>query len=497
LPILNTLVPQVGQTPGTAYPLTVSIAVAGPMGVPHGQSMMQGAQLAVDEIGTFQVAGQTYQFQLVEVATADMTGDVEATRLAVAAQVEDVHFFIGGFRMEHTQAMLEVVCQDNGKVFLGLGAGGVGLTRNVQDDFDNYRYFFRLLPLNDHFLFASSARILACVVDTLMTDPALPFEYPQNINVYILAENAQWANSAVQAAEAQLLPSLGVNHVGTARPSDTAAADDFAATIADMAAKNTHVVMTFLAGPVGFSWAEARYTSDLPVISAGINAVAQMTAFGNLGDAALYEITLDVAAEEVELSAITQPFLTAFVARHDAYPVYTGAAAYDAIRLLKAAIEATGGSLDSDSIAAVIPGADLDAVSGAIVFYPMAAIDLGEEGRALSAAQAYDLYGDHLLDYYGEPDFASLEANWLTEQYFTDWESPPHLPQDVVYGPAVGNTAIASQWQGMAPDLRKVAVWPMQMPGADLLDRYGDWSFQYPGTQELVILPIFYDTWGS
>ena len=127
--------------------------------------------------------------------------------------------------------------------------------------------------------------------------------------------------------------------------------------------------------------------------------------------------------------------------------------------------------------------------------------------RALSAAQAYALYDDHLLAFYDEPSFAALEANWMASNYFADWTSPPHLPQDIAYGPAVGNTAIASQWQGTAAAPEKVAVWPCQHLPAEtpvatlkayaLFDKWGNWNFQFPGTQAIAIPPLFYDAWGS
>ena len=483
--------------------------MAGDMSSPHGVNMMQGAQIAIDELGEFTAGGTTYKFELVEVDTADLTGDVEATRVAVEAMIDDVAYVIGGFRTEHTHVMLEVVCEDNGKIFLGLGAGGLGLTGKVQADFDNYKYFFRLLPLNDYFLVTSAFKIVQSVILTLLDDPDLPFNSTADINVYILAENAEWAHPAVVLAETTLLPALGVNHVGTARPGHNASAGDLSPTIADMYAKDTHVVMTIMAGTVGFSWAAARAGAHLPVISAGINAMAHMSAFGQLGAAALGEITLDATAEDVQLSPLTQPFFTEFRARHDAYPLYTGVSAYSAIRVLKAGIQETG-SLSSDDIAAAVPGLDLDSVSGKIAFYPRAAIDLGyvQPGlRALSAAQAYALHGEHLLAFYEEPDLATLEANWSANNYVADWTSPPHHPQDIGYGPAIGNTAIAAQWQGTAANPMKVAVWPMQHlpPGTPvatlkamgLFDKWGNWNFQFPGTADLFIPPLFYDTWGG
>jgi len=486
----------------------IKIGVAGDMSVPHGVNMMQGAQLAIDQIGPFTVGANTYVFQLVEMNTADLSGDIAATKLAVEAKIADVNYVIGGFRTEHTTVMQEVICEDNGKLFLGLGAGGVGLTSKVQADFDNYKYFFRLLPINDFFLVTSAFKIVQSVILTLLQDPNLPFETMADINVYILAEQAEWATPAVQMAEGMLLPALGVNHVGTARPSDRAAAGDLSATIADMAAKDTHVVMTIMAGTVGFSWAAARAGAGLPVISAGINAMAHMTAFAQLGAAALGEITLDTTARDVQLSSTTQPFLNAFIAKHNAYPLYTGCSAYDSMYLLKAAIQQTG-SLSSADIAAAIPGLDLPAVSGKMAFYPRAAIDLGsvQPGlRALSAAQAYALYGDHLLAFYEEPNFAGLEANWLAKNYVAQWTSPPHLPQDIAYGPAIGNTAVASQWQGTAAAPIKVAVWPRQhapagtpvatLKAMGLFDKWGNWNFQFAGTQPLFIPQAFYDKWG-
>ncbi len=487
----------------------VKVMIAGDMSFAHGTHMMLGAQQAVDEIGEFVVGDETYIFELVEVVTYDLDpGRVADTKLAVEDKIEEVDLVMGGFRTEHSLVIQEVVCKDNEKILLGLGTGGVELNMRVQASPDDYDYFFRLLPINDYFLVTSAAKILQSVILTLLADEDFPFDDPSDINVYIVGEDAVWVDPAVDLAETQLLPALGVNHVGTARPADNAAAGELAPTVAAIAAADTHVVFTIMAGTVGMGWAGAVAGAELPVISAGINAIAHLSEFGALpGGAGLHHITLDMSAEGVVLSPETVPFMTKWLDEHGIYPMYTGLSAYDGIRLLKAAIEDTGGDLSSDAISEAIRGIQMDAVGGRIVHYPYPSIDLGhiQPGlRALGPDQAFELHGEHLLDFYDEPDFASLAANW--GDYAADWTSPPHLPQDLAYGPAVGNMAIASQWVAGTNGNRKVAVWPREhfpvgtpiptLKAVGLFDKWGNWNFQWDGTEDITIPPSFYDQWG-
>lgn len=89
---------------------------------------------------------------------------------------------------------------------------------------------------------------------------------------------------------------------------------------------------------------------------------------------------------------------------------------------------------------------------------------------ALSEEQVRALYD---LDSYG---WSYVQSEWTVGV-----SAAPHIFHDIVYGIGYA-TGIGSQWQ----DGHKVCVYPMDL-GAPSIDQYGDWSFEYPGTVDVVI----------
>jgi hypothetical protein len=103
---------------------------------------------------------------------------------------------------------------------------------------------------------------------------------------------------------------------------------------------------------------------------------------------------------------------------------------------------------------------------------------------ALSEAQVRALY----------PDLATYDQNaWLCMA-----SGGGHIQHDLIYGPGY-MTGSGTQWQEVAGEGKKVGVWPKQLAptgtpiptltALGLYDQYGNWNFQYTGTQKL-ILPI-------
>ena len=57
-------------------------------------------------------------------------------------------FLTGGFRSEAVLAMQEVA-MDNKKIFLGAGASLTKLGANVEENYNRYKYWFRVSPTKD------------------------------------------------------------------------------------------------------------------------------------------------------------------------------------------------------------------------------------------------------------------------------------------------------------------------------------------------------------
>ena len=326
---------------------SIKIAILGPMAFAQGENHWAGAELARDEInkaGGISVAGKKKQIELVRVDTNEIQSVTDATNAMERAITRDkADFVIGGFRSEAVLAMQEVA-MDNKKLFLGVGAADAKLGANVEKDYNRYKYWFRVVPLNSPDLGKTIFTVLGSIAGQIRT--SLNKETPK---VAILAEKVLWTQAIVAAAQANL-PKMKMEVVGLWQPSPTAT--DVTAELAAIERAGADIVFTALSGPVGIVVGRQMGERNLKAIAFGINVEAQKDGFWQATAAkGNFVATLDTYSE-VELTPKTTPFVKAFKARFHKAPTYT-AATYDAITLLKESIEKAG-SADPDKLVPVL-----------------------------------------------------------------------------------------------------------------------------------------------
>jgi len=326
---------------------TVKIAVLGPMAFVQGENHWAGAEMARDEInqaGGINVGGKKMQVELLRVDTNEIQSVPDATNAIERAITRDnADFLIGGFRSEAVIAMQEIA-MDNKKIFLGVGAAVSKLGINVEQNYDRYKYWFRVAPTKDVDLAKTVFTILGTVAAQIRKDLNKPMP-----KVAILAEKAVWTQALVAAAQKNL-PAMKMDVVGTWQPSATAT--DVTAELSAIERAGADIVFTILSGPVGISVGRQMGERNMKAIAFGINVEGQKDGFWQAAAGkANYVATLDTYGE-VEVTPKMIPFVKAFKARFHKSPTYN-AATYDAIMMLKEAIEHNG-SMDADKIVAYI-----------------------------------------------------------------------------------------------------------------------------------------------
>jgi len=335
------------SVPGAWAQGTIKIAILGPMAFVQGENHWAGAEMARDEInraGGINVGGKKMQVELVRVDTNEMQSVPDATNaIERAITREKADFLIGGFRSEAVLAMQEIA-MDYKKLFLGAGAAHSKLGINVEQNYDRYKYWFRMTPTKDVDLAKTTFTVLASVAGQIRKD--LGKASPK---VAILAEKAVWTQGLVAAAQKNL-PAMKMEVVGLWQPSATAT--DVTAELSAIERAGADIVFTILSGPVGISVGRQMGERNMKAIAFGINVEAQKDEFWQAAAGkANYISTLDTFAE-VEITPKTIPFVKAFKARFKKSPTYN-AATYDVIHHLKNAIESVG-SLDADKIVAYL-----------------------------------------------------------------------------------------------------------------------------------------------
>ncbi|RFA28514.1 hypothetical protein CAI21_11605 [Alkalilimnicola ehrlichii] len=114
-----------------------------------GQSLA-GALLARDQInaeGGINVGGVHRPIELIQVDSNEMVSIADAVaRLEQALAAHDIDFIIGGFRSEAVLAMQDLAMEHE-TIFLGTGAAHGDLGARVEQDYEFYKYWFRLSPI--------------------------------------------------------------------------------------------------------------------------------------------------------------------------------------------------------------------------------------------------------------------------------------------------------------------------------------------------------------
>jgi len=326
---------------------TIKIAILGPMAFVQGENHWAGAEMARDEInkaGGINVGGKRMQIELIRGDTNEIQSVPDATNAMERVITRDkADFVIGGFRSEAVLAMQEVA-MDYKKLFLGAGAAHSKLGANVEQNYERYKYWFRVTPVKDVDLVRTLFAVMGAIGQQIRTD--LKTDTPK---VAILAEKAVWTEALVAAAQKNL-PGMKMEVVGTWQPSATAT--DVTAELSAIDRAGAQIVFTMLSGPVGISVGGQMCEHNMKAVAWGINVEAQKDEFWQAAAGkAQFVSTLDTYAE-VEMTPKTVPFVRAFRQRFNKSPTYN-AATYDAINMLKAAIEQAG-STDADKLVPVI-----------------------------------------------------------------------------------------------------------------------------------------------
>jgi branched-chain amino acid transport system substrate-binding protein len=152
--------------------------------------------------------------------------------------------------------------------------------------------------------------------------------------------------------------------VGVWQVSDRAA--DVTAELTAIERSGADIVFTILSGPVGVVVGRQMGERSMKAIAFGINVEAQQDNFWQAAAGkANYTSTLDTFSE-VELTPKTVPFVKTFKERFKKAPTYS-AGTYDAIMILKEAIEKAG-STNADALIPVLEKMSFVGTTGTVEF---------------------------------------------------------------------------------------------------------------------------------
>ena len=329
----------------------IKIGVIGPMQFTQGEGHWNGAQMAAEEInakGGVQVGDKKLPIELVKVDSNEFMSLPDATNAAeLAISRNKVNFLVGGFRTEAVLVMQDIA-MDNKVIFIGCGAAHPKLCERVKEDYDRYKYWFRLTPINSKYLVKVDFILLGMVAKIMAKELNIP-----KIKVAIVAEKAVWADPIVGIAQKNL-PKMGMEVVGVWRPSPVAT--DVTAELSAIQRSGAQIIFTTFSSSVGITFAKQWGELKIPAAAVGINVEAQKDGFwAATGGKGNYTLTINTYAR-VGITDTTIAFYDEYRKRFKEAPNYTSGT-YEAVKILADAITKAG-SLDPDKIVPVLEKTD-------------------------------------------------------------------------------------------------------------------------------------------
>ncbi len=347
----------------------------------QGQGMEEGAVLAVEEINgnggvlVNRTTGERRNIVLYfgDEGTEPTTGKAEIERLIT---VESVDFILGGFRTEIVYPMREVA-MDYKKIFIITGASTTELLncfgsltvetpceKCVKCDYERYKYAFRVMPPNSSLLFGGALVPFIkghVLPDILGGTEESPVKIAGVIEALTWTDLLDWYFTEVPT----LVTGLKGRIVYYARPSATET--DFTAILTKIRDSGAELIIHVFSGEAGVAFIKQWGEMQIPAIPIGVNVLGQETDhWTKTGGKCEYEAFLS-SPVRANITEKTIPFWEAYVERWGHDPVYTSFGTYDAVYLLKEAIEEAE-ALDSDTIVAEMENTDRISLSGRFKF---------------------------------------------------------------------------------------------------------------------------------
>jgi branched-chain amino acid transport system substrate-binding protein len=327
---------------------TIKIGIIGPMNFLQGKGHWNGALMAQEEInakGGVKVGKKMMNMEVIKADSNEFLSITDATNAMERLMTQNkVDFVAGGFRSEAVLAMQDIA-MDYKKIFFGCGAAHPEICARVAKDYNRYKYWFRLTPINSKYL------VKVCLVNLGTVGAILKKGFGiERAKVAVVAEKAMWVDPMVKVIQGYV-PKMGMELVGVWRPSATAT--DVTAELTAVQRADAQIIFTIFSASVGITFARQAGELEIPAAFVGINVESQKDGFWDATQGkGNYAVTLNTFVRGVAYDDLTIPFINKYIEKFGEVPTYT-AETYDALYIFKDVIEKAG-TLDSDKLVPVI-----------------------------------------------------------------------------------------------------------------------------------------------
>ena len=361
----------------------IRIGVTTAMQLQVGRDTQEAVKMAIEEVN----AKGGVMGRKLEMIVADETENPEVGINAIKKLTaeEKVEVIIGGYTSGVTLAQLPHISSAK-TIYLGVGAASPSTNAKVKTDYDNYKYIFRVGPLNA----AHQARQMVGFVSEFVKGEL------GISKIAIVGENAKWVQDLIP-----LLKKGAVDAGADVRFTeffDTQTSDfsPLFAKVKDSGAQYMVVVLSHASSDI---FAKQWHDSRFPMPYGGIDVKGMDGDFcDRIGGKSVGAMAANFAVR-APLTAKTVPFFDEFRKRTNRSPVYTAFGAYDAVFIYAEAVTRAK-TLDNDPVIKELEKTNFIGVPGIIQFdetHDVKPAAPGYKGPALLLAQWRDKCGREVI----------------------------------------------------------------------------------------------------
>jgi len=342
-----------GPTAGQQAPIKIGVNTAIQLQV--GRDAIDGTKMAIDEINA---RGGVLGRQLTMVVADEGEAASEGPKVGIAAinkltGEDHVDVLIGGYDSGVTLGELPHIARAK-TIFLGIGSASPSIQLKVKDDYDRYKYIFRVNPIN-------SAKQADGLIDYIKGKLKGELGYSK---IAILGENAKWVQDMVPmlkkgAIDAGLeVPIAEFFDVQTA---------DFSPIFTKVKESGSQYLLIIISHAASDVFVKQWYDAKVPVPIGGIDVKGQDANFFKRVDGkAIGEVSTNLVLR-APLTDKTVGWWDGFVKLYGRPPVYTAGGAYDAVYIYADALTRARRS-DSDAVIKALETTDYVGVRGRVQF---------------------------------------------------------------------------------------------------------------------------------
>src|SRR5215470_18008246 len=315
----------IGQSP---QPIRVGVNTAIQLQV--GRDAIDSVKMAIDELNAQGgVLGRKFEMIVADEGEAASDGPKVGIAAVNKLTSEDhVDVLIGGYDSGVTLGELPHIARAK-TIFLGIGSASPAIQQKVRDDYEHYKYIFRVNPIN-------SAKQANALIDFI--SGKLKGELGLK-TIAILGENAKWVQDMVPSIK-QGAEKAGLE-VPIAEFFDVQTAD-FSPIFAKIKNGGAQYLILIISHGASDVFVKQWFDAKVPVPIGGID-VKSMDAnfFKRVDGKSIAEVSANFVVR-APLTPSTVAWWDKFVKLYNRPPVYTAPGAYDAVYVYAEAVKRAG-----------------------------------------------------------------------------------------------------------------------------------------------------------